>query len=552
MLAPTRFLGKRLQTLASTSVRHYAEASAPAASKAKKVEPKAEAPKAEAPKKAAAPAAAAPASGGLTTPSFSEVKFVKEDVGAVMSELPDFNFYEMKAPEDYPYKGLTMDRSILLDPKTPSLVAPKAEFSKLENGLKIASVDRQGLTASLGLFVSAGSRHETSANFGVSQMVELMAYKSTAHLSHLRTAKTLEQLGAQQLATCKAGREEIVYQVDVQREYMPLVVPLMVGNVLFPRLLPWEVKASHAKVKLAQDELAANPDAMISELLHKTAYCNNTLGQSPLGAARCLPYFTPETIRSHMLDHFAPERMVLVGVNVAHSELTKWAMRSFADYNAIPMKPRPDAKAAYTGGEARMENASPYCHFAIGLESASWGKPELAPITVLQTILGGGSVSGSTVGGGLLSRLSTEVVKQSPYVESCSAFNTSYSDSGLFGVYSVVAPDKAAETASAVAYCLKGLEAVSADELKVAKAVLKGNIARSVDDSASLMKDMGTQILMSGKYGSAGDFAKAIDAVTADQVSAAAKKLLSCKPTLVSCGDTHTVPHYSVIEAALK
>merc|ERR1719253_981205 len=248
-----------------------------------------------------------------------------------------------------------MDTSVVLDPQPAKLVAPKAEFSKLENGLKIASVDRQGLTASLGLFVNAGSRHESAGNFGVSHMVELMAFKSTAHLSHLRTVKTLEQLGASLSSTCKAGREEIAYNVEVQREFVPLVVPLMIGNVLFPRLLPWEVKAAHANVQVNRSALESSPDAMINELLHQAAYCNNTLGRSPLASQRSLPYFTPETLRSFMLEHFAPERMVLVGVNVEHAELSKWAMRSFADYNAIPMKERTAAKAQYTGGDARMD-----------------------------------------------------------------------------------------------------------------------------------------------------------------------------------------------------
>jgi len=501
---------------------------------------------------ATAAAAAAPAA-GLPALTFSEVKFVKEDVGAVMEELPDYNFYEMKEPsESYPYKGRTLDTSVLLSAQEPVLSAPKLEFSKLENGLKIASVDRQGLTASLGLFVNAGSRFESSGNFGASHMVELMAFKSTAHLSHLRTAKTLEQLGASLSSTCKAGREEMVYQVDVMREFVPLVVPLMIGNVLFPRLLPWEVKAAQKQVKEARTALESSPDAMISELLHSAAYCNNTLGRSPLASERALPYFTPETVRGFMLEHFAPERMVLVGVNVGHAELSKWAMRSFADYNAIPMKPRPDAKAMYTGGDARLDGPSPYCHFAIGLESVPWGRTELAPITLLQTILGGGSVVGSTVGGGLLSRLSTQVVQQSSHVESCSAFSTSYSDSGLFGVYSVTKPDKAGETASAVTSCLSGLTSVSADELSRAKSVLKGTLFRQADDASELMKDLGTQLLVSGGYASVADFAKIIDGVTQDQLSSAARKLLSSKPTIAAFGDTHTVPHYSAIEAALK
>merc|ERR1719502_2669282 len=167
-----------------------------------------------------------------------------------------------------------MDTSILLNRQEPVLKAPQFQFSKLENGLKIASVDRQGLNASLGLFVNAGSRFESASNFGVSHMVELMAYKSTAHLSHLRTVKTLEQLGAAGSSTCKAGPEETLYEVSVMREYVPLVVPLLIGNILFPRLLPWEVKAAHGKVKEARAALEQDPDAMVSELLHKAADCN--------------------------------------------------------------------------------------------------------------------------------------------------------------------------------------------------------------------------------------------------------------------------------------
>merc|ERR1719343_1907253 len=407
----------------------------------------------------------APATSTLPVPAFTDVKFVKEDVETVMSELPEFNFYEMIESTPNPYQASTLDRSILIDPPAPSLVKPQVQFSKLENGLKVAAVDRGGLTAKLGLFVNAGSRYETTANFGVAHMVSLMAYKSTAHLSHLRTVKTLEQLGASETSTCKAGPEEMVYEVGVMREYAPLVVPLLIGNVLFPRLLPWEVKSAHGKVKEARAALEQDPDAMVSQLLHKAAYCNNTLGYSTLASDRSMPYFTPETIRSFMLDHFAPERMVLVGVYVAPEELSKWAMRSFADYNAIPMTKREAPTATYTGGSLMIEGPSPFCHLAIGLESIPWGQAELAPVAILQTLLGAGSAMSSTIGGGSLSRLSTRIIRQNPFVESCSAFNKSYSDSGLFGVYGVSHPDKAGELATGMLKALKSLKSVSADEL---------------------------------------------------------------------------------------
>merc|ERR1719330_2261226 len=364
----------------------------------------------------------------------------------------------------------------------------------------------------LGLYVNAGSRFENASNFGVSHMVAMMGYTSTAHLSHLRTVKTLEQLGANATASCKAGREHVVYNVEVMREFVPLVIPLMVGNVLFPRLLPWEVKAAHKKVGEARAALGA--DAIVSEMLHKAAFCNNTLGFSPLASERSMQYFTPETIRSYMLDHFAPERMVLVGVNVDHAELSKWAMRSFADYNAIPLKKRAEDQAQYTGGDLRAEGASPFCHMAIAFESAAWGQKELAPVAVLQSLLGGGSAVSSNPGSGVTSRLATQVLKQSPYVESCAAFNTSYSDTGLFGVYGVCQPDKAGDMCAAIAKTLTGLTSVAGDELATAKAMLKGNLLRQLDDDVMLMQDMGTQLLTSGRYSSVADFVKAIDGVS--------------------------------------
>merc|ERR1719464_2001730 len=227
-------------------------------------------------------------------------------------------------------------------------------------------------------------------------------------------------------------------------------------------------------------------------------------------------------------------------------------MRSFAEYNAIPFKERNEVNALYTGGDLRMEGNSPFCHLAIGLESSPWGKQDLAPFAILQELLGGGNAVSSVPGTGMTSRLSQQVVQQNPYVESCAAFSTSYSDSGLFGVYGVVHPDKAGEMTQAVAKALTGLTTVSADELAKAKAMLKGKLFRDVDCGKTLMQDMANQLLLSGRYGSAADFAKVIDGVSESQVSAAAKKLLSSKPTVAAYGDTHTVPHYSSVEAMLQ
>jgi len=143
-------------------------------------------------------------------------------------------------------------------------------------------------------------------------------------------------------------------------------------------------------------------------------------------------------------------------------------------------------------------------------------------------------------------------VRQNPFVESCAAFNTSYSDSGIFGVYGVVHPEKAGELAGALTKTLKSLTEVSEDELLRAKSMLKGRLFRQADHGVKLMEDIGQQLLLSNTFGSAGDFATIIDSVTTCELLDAAKRMLSSKPTVVAFGDTHTVPHYSAIEEALQ
>jgi predicted Zn-dependent peptidase len=225
-------------------------------------------------------------------------------------------------------------------------------------------------------------------------------------------------------------------------------------------------------------------------------------------------------------------------------------MRSFVDYNAIPLKKRATTKATYTGGASLVDGDSAFCHMAIGLESPGWGTG-LPAVSVLQTLLGSGSAVNKAPGSGLTSRLG-QIVAQNGAIESLSAFNSTYSDSGLFGVYAVCEPSAAGAVATSVTKALSDLANASADDINKAKVGLKANLLRQIDDSATLMKDIGTQMVLSGKYATPAEFCAVVDGVTAAQVTAAAKTILSSKPTVVGFGDTHAVPHYSVLEAALK
>lgn len=167
-------------------------------------------------------------------PDYKQVPFLKEDLDSVLSEVPEFNFYYFgsNTDEDYPYKDVPMTEPIYVRGSegkfTP--VDNKFQYAKLENGLRIATLDKGGLDTHLALYVNAGSAHEDEHNQGVASMIENMAFHSTAHLSHLRTIKTVETLGAN--VSCNAFREHTVYQAEFLRQDLPFLVNLLVGNFL--------------------------------------------------------------------------------------------------------------------------------------------------------------------------------------------------------------------------------------------------------------------------------------------------------------------------------
>jgi mitochondrial-processing peptidase subunit alpha len=494
------------------------------------------------------------ASTAVAAPKYDTVKFVKEDIESVMKEVPDVKYYYFGGnTEPNPYQSVPIDEPVLHETHAPKIVEPKMRFSKLENGLRIVSIDKQGLVSQLGLFVNAGSRFEQPHEFGVSHMAEIMAYHSTAHLSHLRTIKTIETLGAN--ATCQAGREHIMYHIETLRDQMPIMVPVLIGNTLFPRMLPWEVNKAHQYVEAANKKLLGAPEKYIMELVYQTGFHNNTLGHKTLASSSALEYFTPDVVRSYMLRNYSIDKTVFVGVNVDHDELAKWVMRSYAEYTPIKNTDRPVVKPVYTGGSKMSEcdQLSHSAHVAIGFGTEGWNSPDLVPLTVLQMLLGGGgSFSSGGPGKGMHSRLYTEVMQQHHFVENCVAFNEQLSDGGLFGFYLSGAAEDAAKLVDIARNQWKSLSKFSPEEIARAKNSLKGTICTHSDNSRVLMEDIGRQLLMSGTVQSASDFAAMIDKVTEADLVKVAKKLSAQPVTYVVHGNTKFAPHPHAVQAAFK
>ncbi|BAM39929.1 mitochondrial processing peptidase subunit alpha [Theileria orientalis strain Shintoku] len=493
-------------------------------------------------------------------PNYASVPFVKEDLDVVFKEVPDFKYYHFGSPqnEGNPFKNVPMSESIYVRGSEGSFkpVDNKFQYAKLENGLRIAALDKGGLDSHLGLYVGAGSAQEEGHNQGVSSMVENMAFYSTAHLSHLRTIKTVETLAAN--VSCNAFREHTVYQAEFLRQDLPFLLNILVGNVLFPRFLPWELKANKHKLEEKRTKMLENHDQFVTECLHSVAWHNNTLGNYNYCLKESEGNYTPEIMRNFMLKHFYPKNCVLVGVNLDLKELSKWAMRAFAEYNAIPNpKEEKKLKPEYTGGVRFEPGQTPFTHFAVAYPVEGWDSKQVIATTLLQSILGGGgSFTTGGPGKGLTTSLYNNVLNRYEFVESCMAFNTVHSTTGLFGIYMVVnggyASGNLAQVFSIIKDEFERMKQLTNKELTKGKNSLKSFLHMSLEHKAIVCEDVGRQLLFCNRVLEPEDLERLIDSVTLEELKAVVNDLRNNKPSVVVHGKLDTVPHPDVVLELLR
>lgn len=433
---------------------------------------------------------------------------------------------------------------------------PKIEFGRLACGTRILASDRGGICSSIGMFVLTGSRFMSLDEAFLPHVVELMAFSSSDYLSKIHTLRTLEQLGA--ATTCRVGREEILYQVDALREYVPVVLPLMLANVICPSLKADEVEIIKTRIDEVQMNLQENPETLIGELVLLSAYQGNTLGNPLYAEHKDKEKITPERLKAFMQKFCTPDKLVLVGVNVDFNDLCRWTSRTLAELGDALPKPAEKlphmTPAIYTGGERRIPVPDPLCHLMLAWEvEGGWNGDKLAAITVLQILLGGGgSFSTGGPGKGMHTWLYTQVLNVYHWVESCTASSLMFSDSGIFSVYSTVMPANSADFIVVLARIFQNITKITPLQLRRAKKMLKASIHMNLEMRAVLMEDAGRQLILSNKVGTAEQFSKMIDAITHDDLVDVLRDALSTDPTVIAYGAVESLPDYKTIDRTFK
>ncbi|TWW69975.1 cytochrome b-c1 complex subunit 2, mitochondrial [Takifugu flavidus] len=410
------------------------------------------------------------------------------------------------------------------------------QVSKLPNGLVVASLENYSPLSRVGVFVKAGSRYETAENQGVSHVLRLAANLTTKGASAFKICRGVEALGGS--LTVTSTRETMVYTVDCLREHLDSLMEYLGDVSTAQEFRPWEVSELVSRVKIDKAVAQQCPQTGVFEKLHEAAY-KNALSNSLYCPDHMVGHISTNQLQSFVEDNFISGRMALVGIGVKHSVLRQVGegLLSVRSGAATPAD-----KAVYRGGELRVHTNDDLVHALIASEGAANGSAQANAFSVLQRILG----SGPRVkrGSNITSKLCQGVAKATADPFDATAFSLSYSDSGLFGIYTVTQAGSAREVINAAVAQVRGVAEgnVSEADVTAAKNQVKTEYLMLMENSEVMLEEVGAQALAAAAYQQPDAVLQAVDAVTLDNVVKAAKTFVDGKKTMAALGHHTNTP----------
>jgi predicted Zn-dependent peptidase len=396
-------------------------------------------------------------------------------------------------------------------------------------------------TAAVGVFVAAGSRHESVAEHGLSHLLEHMAFKGTRRRSARDIAEAIEDVGGD--LNAETGVERTGYFARVIGTDVGLALDV-IGDILTESLFdPAELEREKNVIVQEIGAVEDTPDDYVFDLLTACAWPAQAIGRPILGTREGVGAFDREAVDRYLRRHYGASSIVVAAAGaVEHDEivaLTAERLAGLPSAEAARLQP-----ADYRGGEARLRRKLEQTHVVVAFEGRPIGAPEHDAAHVFA----------AATGGGMSSRLFQEVREKRGLAYSIYAFHWDYSDTGLFGFYAGSADRDAAEVVAASLDCLaEAAHKLGDSEIRRAKAQMKVSILAALESPGARAQQLARQTQIYGRPLSLDEMIARVEAISAEDVRKTGAAMLRSAPTIATIGGAVArVPGRAKVAEALR
>lgn len=415
------------------------------------------------------------------------------------------------------------------------------EVTRLSSGLTVVTDDMPHLkTASLGVWVGAGSRDEQPDEHGISHLLEHMAFKGTTRRTARQIAEEIEAVGGDLNAA--TGIEQTAYYARVLEADVPLALDVLSDILADPSFDAEELAREQNVIVQEIGASEDTPDDIVFDYLQSTAFPNQPVGRSVLGTRDTVRAINSKRLRSYLARNYrAPDMVISAAGSVNHQAIVSEAERRFAAFSgsAAPT-PQP---AHFTGG-ARIESRDlEQVHIALAMEGVSQTDPSLYSLQVFTNILGGG----------MSSRLFQEIREIRGLCYSIYTYHGAYADTGMFGLYAGTDASDVNELMNVVVDEIhRAADTVNETELARAKAQMKAGLLMALESSGARAEQLARHMLAYGRPIPVEEIVAKVEAVTVESVRAAGVALIArSRPAVAAVGPGRGLDGVAIIAEGL-
>ena len=386
----------------------------------------------------------------------------------------------------------------------------------LANGLRVVTETMPAVrSVSLGVWLNAGSRHETDPDSGMTHFIEHMVFKGTARFSARELACEIDGLGGHLDAF--TSKETTAFTAKVLDEHWPRALDVLADMVQNPTFAEAEIEREKGVIleELKMDE--DNPDYLLGTIFAGSFWRGHGMGRPVIGTQESIQSFGRSRLRQFFSNTFrAPNLLLAAAGNVDHDEFVEAAEQQFGGLSAIApihAEQPPQARA-----EVVLHNkpSLEQVHLLLGVDTFSARDPRRFAGLVLSTLLGGG----------FSSRLFQKIREEAGLAYNVYSDLGLYSDAGCLSVgvgTSLEAVKRVLQLALQEFRDLKNGTAPEA-EVRRAKDHLKGSLMLGLESTGSRMANLARQEAIHGQVRSLDEVKDDIEAVTAQEIQALANE----------------------------
>lgn len=407
----------------------------------------------------------------------------------------------------------------------------------LPGGLVVLTEAMPGVrSASLGVWVRAGSVFESPPEMGVSHLLEHMVFKGTRRRSARELALVLERLGGS--LDAYTTREHTSYQARVLDADVDVALDVLADLVLDPVLRPEDLELER---EVVLEEIAAvedTPDDLAFDMHASLMWGGHPYGFSILGTRETVAALTVGDLRRVHAERYLPGNLVIAAAgNVDHDRFVE---RVVAEFGRVP-GPGGNGRAA---GNGRVEPAgSVSCRTSVDRGSAQthlvWGQPTFGQGDPRRYAL---VLLSTAFGGGMSSRLFQRVREELGLAYAVFSYQSFYADAGVSGTYVGTRPEWADRAEAVIHEEMQSLveSGLTQDELDDAKGQLKGQIVLSLESSSARLHRLAGTELYAEPFRTMDEITRLVDAVTLDEVAVLATEYYQPgRQTVLRLGPAH-------------